>query len=256
MPALKRHLLLVLAALSVAPRARADTNAACVEAAHQGQALRANGALRRAREALLECSAEVCPRVIRSDCTRWVAEVEASLPSIVVLASADGRDVADVSVALDGVPLLARLDGKAIPLDPGPHTLRASHGDRAVEEQILIGEGDKNRKVVVDFGRPAASSPQPDVPSERRPVSLPVQARRPPVLAWVAAGLGVAALGSFTYFAIDGKSDYRALERSCAPECSDADIGRSRDKLLVADVSLGVAAVSALVATILVLTSR
>jgi hypothetical protein len=56
-------------------------------------------------------------------------------------------------------------------------------------------------------------------------------------------GVGIAALGSFTYFALSGKAEERKLRR-CAPDCEPDDVTPMRTRYLVADVSLGVAALS------------
>jgi hypothetical protein len=75
-------------------------------------------------------------------------------------------------------------------------------------------------------------------------------------VAYALAGLGVAALGSFTYFGLSGKGDYRSLRDSCSPACTDGQIGKVHDELLAADVSLGVAVVSLGVAAYLFLATR
>jgi hypothetical protein len=60
----------------------------------------------------------------------------------------------------------------------------------------------------------------------------------------VSAGGARAALGSFTYFALSGRSVQNDLEL-CKPNCENrADIDRMRSRYLIADISLGVALVS------------
>ena len=46
-------------------------------------------------------------------------------PTIIIDAKDEvGHDVGDVTVLVDDAMVAAEIDGKAIPLDPGPHTVR------------------------------------------------------------------------------------------------------------------------------------
>ena len=51
-------------------------------------------------------------------------------------------------------------------------------------------------------------------------------------------GAGIAALGSFAFFAASGRSRESELQKSCKPHCSDADARSVKTKYLIADVSL------------------
>ncbi|HEY6459337.1 MAG TPA: hypothetical protein VIY73_04275, partial [Polyangiaceae bacterium] len=95
----------------------------------------------------------VCPEAIRTDCTRWVAEVDASLPSVVFDAVwADGRDAAGLTVLVDGKPVTGAERGRAVSLDPGEHTFRLEvPGAAPVEMRNLIREGEHNRILHVTF---------------------------------------------------------------------------------------------------------
>src|SRR5215470_4150062 len=78
---------------------------ACIEASEQGQQLRDEGKLIKAREKFLTCVRDTCPGMIRKDCTEWLAGVDANLPSVVVSARDEsGHDVTTVRVLLDGEP--------------------------------------------------------------------------------------------------------------------------------------------------------
>jgi hypothetical protein len=75
-------------AVSIARAAAADPppKAACAHAAEDGQRLRTEGKLREARESFTACAAERCPALVRSDCSGWLAEVEAAVPTVVIRA--------------------------------------------------------------------------------------------------------------------------------------------------------------------------
>src|SRR5439155_22282912 len=114
-----------ITALAAAPRAEADpAKTVCVHGAEEGQRLRAQGKLREARDAFTACASERCPALVRSDCSGWLAEVEAGLPTVGVRAAPaedQTRELYDVEVQVDGVTLTTRLDGRDLPVNPGEH---------------------------------------------------------------------------------------------------------------------------------------
>jgi hypothetical protein len=245
-------------------RAHADDRPdkqACVAAYEEAQQLRKDGKLTSSRARLLVCAQDSCPAVVRKDCTVWLAEVEQATPTVVLAArSPSGQDAVDVTVSLDGKPLAKRLDGKALPLDPGPHTFRFELPSAQVparEETILLHEGERNRQVLADF-QPPAAAPSGAAGAAAAPSSAPLPApMRPaptPVGAYVLGGLGVAGLGVFTAFGLLGLSAKSDLDaRACRPGCPQGDVDAVKQKFLIADIGLGVGAVSLGIATVLYL---
>ncbi|WP_437841834.1 hypothetical protein [Sorangium sp. So ce1153] len=167
-PALALCLAAALSLAGIDARAQ-PSKRACAAAYERAQGLRRDGKLIAAREALIACSQPTCPAAAVADCGPWLAEVEKSLPSVVIAArEAGGRERLDVRVLVDGRLLAAALDGKALPVDPGPHTFRYEPaGGPAVEERVLIREGEKNRAITVVLGAPPAGAP----PSPRPPAA-------------------------------------------------------------------------------------
>jgi hypothetical protein len=254
---MKRFARLALAAFPLVllgPMARAAEPdlAACVGTYEQGQQARRHGELRRAREELLVCARAPCPKEMWPDCQQWLEEIEQQMPSV-VLAARDrgGHDVIDAKVYVDGAPFADRLDSRAVDIDPGEHTFRFVWGGRPpIEERVTVREGEKARVLTVEFeSRPSAPPPSPSSTASPRRV------RHVAPGAWVAGGVGVAALGAFAYFGLTGRSEYFNLEHVCAPYCSSSTVAPTRTKFLVADVSLGVAVVSLGVAAYLFLAS-
>jgi hypothetical protein len=228
-----------------------DQRAACVAAAEQAQQLRSDHQLNRAREELLKCAQATCPGVVRTDCTQWLAEVDAALPSVVLKAyDTSGKDIVAVRVLVDGVKLADRLSGLALPIDPGIHQFRyESPGMVPLEERVVVGEGEQRRTLTVRL-TPVSPVVRPDVAG----APVPSAARRTdttPVLAYVFAGAGLVALGSFAYFGLKGRSEASDLAEGCGATktCTEAQVDPVRTKLLVADVSLGIGLVSLGVAT-------
>jgi hypothetical protein len=218
-------------AAAVVPRAAgADgapakpTKDQCFDAYEQGQRLRKDGHLRAAREKLVACGAEACPAFVRQDCAKWLGDVEASTPTIVVLARRpDGNAVEDARATIDGEPLAERLDGRAVPVDPGPHDLRCEAGGTSTQSHIVVAEGAKNQAFYLTLGAPAP----PAAPAEPAPAR-----RRVPTASWVLGGVAVAGAISFTAFAIAGRST-----QSCAPDCTRPQVDDLRRDYAVADAS-------------------
>jgi hypothetical protein len=231
----------------------ADDTLACAQAAEQAQRQRAAGKLLEARASLLICSRDVCPGLIRSDCTQWRAQVEASVPTIVLRAQDPrGQDLSDVKVWLDGVPFTDKIDGLPVEVDPGQHVLTAEHsGSKKFRQDIVIRTGDRNRTISLLLQDleplvPIPVPPQPAVPQPPPQVSP---------AAWVFAGLGVAGAGVGTYFLVSAIRDKNALERSkCAPSCSQDAVDTGKRKTDIATVGYGATLVAGGFATYFFLT--
>lgn len=246
---------LVFAMLLWADLGRAETNA-CASAYEQAQELRAEQHLRQAQRSLEACIEPSCPEFIRTECGRWLVEVEASLPTIVLSAKKSGSEASAVRVLCDGAPLVESLDGKAVPVDPGPHTLTfVADATRSVELKVVFREGEKNRIIEAELG-------ETKVPTKR---AAPAPAVHPTqVLAtnsgssWLPYGFGGLGVLGVTGFAVLGVLGNRGLEdreARCAPSCTDADVSSVRTKYYLADLSLGVGIVSLGVAGYLFLSS-
>ncbi len=246
-------------ALSVPATARADQTDACIEASVRGQELRDQGKLVAAREKLLACGAPSCPQLLQKECAEWLAEVEARTPSIVLGAvDAEGRDTADVAVTLDGAPLLARLDGQAQAIDPGAHRLRFEHaGSAAVEQQVILREGERRRALTVRFpprasgtGTPRAEAGAPAAPAAS---AAPLGPARPIAVAAL-GGVAVASGVTFAVLGLGARSDRDHLRATCAPACDPAAVDAVRAKEIGANVALGAAVLAAGAAAVLVFT--
>jgi hypothetical protein len=222
-------------------QAAPDVNV-CISAHADGQVLRTQRQLIVARERFSACAVRDCPELVRKDCTQFLAEITASTPTLVLAAVEDGeRALTQVSVELDGKPLASQLDGSAVPVDPGEHqlTFRAADG-RVRQYRIVARENEKGRRVVAEFTPGGAQPPVDAGPSARIPT-----------LAYVLGGVGVAALGSFAYFGLRGRST-----EECAPDCSQSEVDRMRSQYLAADISLGVAVASLGAATYVFFSQR
>ncbi|HEY2510770.1 MAG TPA: hypothetical protein VGI39_07940 [Polyangiaceae bacterium] len=264
--------IVAVAAFGVASphRAYADEKEACVNASEQAQTLRDDGKFRQARAALMTCGRDVCPGIVRRDCEKWLGELDAAQPTVVLGArDPNGNDVPAARVKLDGTPLLDRLDGRPVPVDPGEHVFRyEGGGSTPVEQRVVVRVGEKNRSLTAILMPPAsaaAASPTPalvassgaDIPPSQQPEApAEPRAKRPiPASFWIFSGLTVAGAASFTYFGLSGQSDINNLRATCSPNCAQSDVDAAHTKLVIADVS-AVVGVAALTGAILSLVLR
>ncbi len=208
---------------SVAIAQPAPDKATCIAAAERGQKERNDGKLPDAQKSFLLCSRYECPAYVRSDCAQFLSEVNAVMPSIVVAARMNGKDLFEVRVMVDGATVSERLDGRGIPMGVGEHSLRFEYGSEpAVETKVLMREGDKNRAIDVQFagnGQPAsATSPTPGILPipPPPPPPPPPPARENTIFPWVVAGVGLASLGTGIALFIVGNNRIPS-------ECSKSD---------------------------------
>lgn len=231
-----------------------------MRAVEHAQNVRLDGKLREARDGFMICARPVCPDAIRQDCTRWIGEVDVSLPSVVFEGVwADGRDVTGMTVALDGKPLAGAEAGRAVALDPGEHSFRFEvAGAAPVETRNVIREGEKNRIVRVTFASASPAEPtvapgpapavttasshapppaglwQPSPPDDARAHAT----RRGPVPlgAFVFGGVGLVGLGGFAYFSLAGTGRLDSMRSTCDHTCNPSDVTSARNEILVGDI--------------------
>jgi hypothetical protein len=83
----------------------------------------------------------------------------AALPTLVFVAKdGDGNDLRDVDVSMDG-QALATSDGTAVAVDPGDHSFTfTKEGLPTSQSEVVVREGDKNRRVQIVLGTPKAAA--------------------------------------------------------------------------------------------------
>jgi hypothetical protein len=215
-------------------------DATCISAYEQTQTLRKDGRPLAAKAQAVICARESCPALLVKDCTKWLSELEAVTPTVVL----DPRTPAgglrtDVRVKVDGVTLSEKLDLKPVPLEPGSHTfVFEAEGSAPGERTVLLREGEKNRKVTVTL------TPAADAKAGSRPVPLGV---------WLFGGASVVALATSAVFAVDGLAKKSDLD-SCKPRCAPADVDAMSSSFTFADVALGAGVMAGAAAVYLFLT--
>ncbi len=244
-PSLSLSLSLSLGAalVLVAPPARAD--ATCISAYEQTQTLRKDGRPLASKAQAMICSRESCPALLTKDCTKWLAELDAIIPSVVLdPRTPAGALRADVRVKLDGAPLSEKIDGKPLRLEPGSHTFAfEAEGAALVERTLVLKEGDKNLKVTVTLAAPV-SPPNEGAKTTERPI---------PIGVWIFGGASVVALATSAVFAIDGLGKKSDLDK-CKPRCAGSDVDAMSSSFTLADVALGAGVMAGVAAVYLFLT--
>lgn len=233
--------------------AAADQREACATAAERAQSLRDDGKYRQAREQMLVCARDVCPGPIRSDCTKWLEDVQRDAPTLVFGAREGSKDLVDVKVSVDGTLVATSLDGKAFLVDAGAHTVKFERGSDVREERLVVRAGEKGRAVSVDFGKGEETSAQGSgsTPTTEPPAVEKSGGSLTPAL--VVGGVGIAALGVGAVFGVMGLGEYDDLGK-CKPHCTNDAVDGARTKLLIADVGVGVGVVALAVSAVMILT--
>ncbi|OJY17387.1 MAG: hypothetical protein BGO98_00340 [Myxococcales bacterium 68-20] len=213
--------------------ARADEKPQCVAASEKAQKLRIAGRLSEARAELATCGRIECPKLVQQDCSEWMREVLAILPSVVLGAKdQDGRDIVDAKVSIDGKVVTESLDGKAVAVDPGVHLFRfETQGAPAVEEKVVVRQGEKNRILTVTFATGPAEGEAPSGMKHSK------QDGSAPIAAFVTGGIGLAALGAALYIDLDANADARNLRKTCAPSCEQSQVDDVENRYVIAGVT-------------------
>lgn len=229
----------------VARDAFADgVTAQCVRSADLAQQYRDEGKYRAARENMLMCSQDICPKAVRSDCAVWLSELDLSAPTMVFSAKMGTTDVANMRILMDGTLLAEKLDGKPIMVDPGEHAFTFERDGRTEQRALLVQAGQKNRLVQVVFVDPNAPNPAPAVLGSRTKNGAD-GSRTIPIASYALTGVAVVGLAGFIGFGLAGKGavdDMRKpiAEGGCAPVCDQDRVDSAKTKLLLGDISLGI----------------
>lgn len=232
---------LTLAACVLAPRlAHADAKGeACVKAFESGQENRRKGNVSEALKDLESCAKTNCPDVLRIPCATWKAELENARPVLAFsITDETGAPSTEGEVSVDGkAPVSPTTE---VPVDPGPHTIRATHPNRPAQEvTVTVASGEKHR-VSIAFAAPTIVS---------KTSSQVIVRGGPPTITYVLGAVSAAGLASFIGFGLGGRTEQKRLEDTCSPRCTDEQAKTGERRYLIADISLGVSLVSAGLAT-------
>jgi hypothetical protein len=248
-----KSVLLIALAFVRAAHAEDDRKQECNGAYESAQVLRKEGDLIEAKKRLLICGGAQCPSVMHADCQRWLAEVESSTPSVVFQVKSNAATNLDgAQLTLDAGEVV-ELDGRAIEVNPGKHRVSVSAPGFATASSVLtILEGEKLRREVMVLSPLAAKTAAEPLVTQKAPnaedgtrfhVGIPL------VLAASAAALG--GIGT-AYFGLNARAKESDLAE-CSPTCGRDAVDSAKREFLLANVSLGLAAVGAVTASVFVI---
>ncbi len=241
--------------------AAADEKAACLQAHEGAQLARARGALSEARETAQRCTREACPKLLRDECTRLLSELDADQPTLVFsVRDSLGNDTLDVALLIDGRQVAARLAATPVAVDPGEHLVRFEAADGSSAEQRIVARvKEKGRSITARLAPlrsaepvvAAAAAPPPTAAVEAPPAQGSL---RPGLKAAIAFGIvTVLSAGAFAGFGLAGQSLERSRAMTCSPSCTDAQVAPISLLYGFADGALGLAALSAVLAVVLLI---
>ncbi|CAN5420734.1 hypothetical protein BH09MYX1_BH09MYX1_66820 [soil metagenome] len=246
-----------LSAIVAAPRtARADEKSACIDAAESSQKMRKAGQLTEARIELLKCTRDACPKVVRDDCTSWIAEVDKETPSIIVRAKSPKDEDLDGAVWIDGRMLKGTLDGTPLPLDPGPHTVKVAPSDGSYAEgetKVIVAVGEKNRIVALALHGVGTTT----IPIGADEVKRPGKSTR--WIGWTLGGVGLASLATFAILEVLAQSDYSEMKDSAcgkATTCGSDVLDPIRSKFVAGGILLGIGGALVVTSVIWIIADR
>jgi hypothetical protein len=200
----------------------------CIATYEESVPLRKNHQLKAARAKVVICSSETCPSDIRTECLSRLAEVDASMPTVVFEAKdAAGAMVFAVKVTMDGAVLAERLQGAALAIDPGEHTFTFDVAGRpSVEKHLMIFEGEKLRRERVEFEALASPTPAatPSVTLNSETAEPPHPATKQPlgkarIAALALGGVGVVATGVGVAYSFVAMSRRDHASSICPNDC-------------------------------------
>lgn len=224
---------------------------ACLEAFGDAQDRREAGELLAAREALRLCAEAACPDVVEQKCVQWLGEVEAEIPSLVVVLPA-GVSAEGLTVLVDGVERPDALSGRPVELEPGPHELEHRRdGVSLGTVPVVLAQGERNKRVelTVEATTPALTSPPPPAP-------LPATEESVGISPWLWVGGGVTLVGVVVGAVTGGMALSRAsdLDEQCpggrCPESARSDFDTGQTLSHVSTAGFVVAGVGAVMATV------
>jgi hypothetical protein len=155
------------------------------------------------------------------DCTDWMAQVEAAIPTIVFdVKDGKGNDLSAVKVTMDGQPFADKLDGSALPVDPGEHrfTFDDADGFAHSEKTIVIYEGVKDRHESLVLGAPSGATAPAAATSPA--VARPSDGSTQRTIGLLLGGVGVVGLGLGTVLGIWAKTAWDGSHDQCQGGCN------------------------------------
>lgn len=156
-----------------------------------------------------ETAGEQRRRSLDEVANKGIAALEPRVPKLVIVVKGAPSGM---EVLRDGTALPAAALGEPLPVDPGPHEIRASApGHEAETRSITLAEGETTT-VELTLRAAAAAAASAAKPPTR---ANEAQGGGAPAWAWISGAAGIALAGASVGFLIDDLSAISALRESC-----------------------------------------
>jgi hypothetical protein len=223
-------------AAAAAPPDESGAVAECVAAHERAGILRLEQRWEEARTAMNACASQTCPLALRTDCGRWLEELSALLPTLLVVIERDDDGKHPVRLSLDGRELDLSESLRTIEVLPGTHRLEFTLPSYApLSYDVSVKEGEKNKVVRVRFER---ERELPAPPPAREPAPPPTTPSRPvPTITYLFAGSAILAAGASGSLLAAALSRKDTASERCAPGCYDGQRDEVDRLLLGADLA-------------------
>jgi len=154
------------------------------------------------------------------------ASVRGRVPKLLIVLPAG----AEAKVEVDGQVISSGLLARALPFDPGRHTIAASSPGQAFSREVTISEKEEKRIEVAFTAVPVAAAPKvvpaaaPTPPPSAAPTSSPVSANASDsghasggssTLGWIAVGTGGLALVGSALTAVMRQDSIKTIDEAC-----------------------------------------
>ncbi len=168
---------------------------------------------------------------------RYVPTRDAAAAELSLLERRVGRVVVAVAdapsglhVTIGGVPVPADRVGKPVAVAPGKIAVTASAPGRALAERRIDVAAGELSTVAIALEEPGAAT-KAAPPPPLRDAPPPVASSRPPLMGWVALGVGAAGFVTFGVAGAMANSKYSELQDLCgAKRCTDPRFADEVDK--------------------------
>lgn len=248
-------------------RASADDKQQCSKAYVDAQTSRVEHQLLSSRRALLTCTRAECAPFMRGqivrDCTDWLAQVQTSIPTVVLAArTASGEDAVGVSAFVDHGTAAVPLDGHALEVDPGQHVFNFVRGRISVVKTVTVLDGARSQFILAVFDSAGAERAPPGALLSA--ASEPARLGSPPFLSsrtivpFSIGALGVLTGAVFGVLALHDKStlDANCPSGHCASRAQQSDIDALHTNSWISNVGFGVGFVGIATGIVLWLSDR
>ncbi|MDI1447551.1 hypothetical protein [Polyangium sp. 6x1] len=176
---------------------------------HEGKLTQAVVDYRRALQLNQDTLGEERKKQLEQVAKEGIAAIEPRLARVELVVGARPEGL---EVARDGIRLPLAALGETIPLDPGKHMFEASApGFEKIEKPVELAEG---QKVTVELSLVPAAAVAKKPPPPDKPKPAPASGGVP-VWAYVAGGLGLAAVGAGVYFRFDQMDAEETIRVNC-----------------------------------------